>query len=48
MEEPVQEESAEVTMEDICGNCGAELAPDDLFCSKCGESVAARECPVVA
>lgn len=35
-ETPAQSENIVETSENICNNCGAEISPDDAFCSECG------------
>ncbi len=44
-EEEPEEEMPDTSIEgNRCGNCGAKLAPDNLFCGKCGERVGPRKC----
>ena len=35
---PVQSESFE-TSENACENCGADVSPNDVFCSECGTQI---------
>ena len=36
---PVAPEDTIETSGTTCGNCGAEISPDDAFCSECGTQI---------